>query len=85
MIINDTIVQASFTIVTYDRKNIFIIQATGGQKSNQYLNGSLNVGPNHLFGINWDKESWVRLCSVCLMVMKKKQSLSGVWISLVVC
>jgi hypothetical protein len=28
MIVNDTIVQASFTIVTYDRKNIFIIQAT---------------------------------------------------------
>jgi hypothetical protein len=31
MIVNDacTIVQASFTIVTYDRQNIFIIQATG--------------------------------------------------------
>ncbi len=30
MIVNDacTIVQASFTIVTYDRQNIFIIQAT---------------------------------------------------------
>ncbi len=27
-IINDTRVQASFTIVTYNRKNIFIIQAT---------------------------------------------------------
>jgi hypothetical protein len=27
-IVNDTIVQASFTIITYDRKNIFIIQAT---------------------------------------------------------
>jgi hypothetical protein len=29
-IVNDacTIVQASFTIVTYDRENIFIIQAT---------------------------------------------------------
>ncbi len=24
-----TIVQASFTVVTYDRQNIFIIQATG--------------------------------------------------------
>jgi len=33
MIKNDacTIVQASFTIVTYDRQNIFIIQATGCQ------------------------------------------------------
>jgi len=29
--INDTIVQASFTIVTYDRKNIFIIQTTDSQ------------------------------------------------------
>ncbi len=28
-IVNDTIVQASFTSVTYDHKNIFIIQATG--------------------------------------------------------
>jgi hypothetical protein len=28
MIVNDTVEQASFTIVTYDRKNIFIIQAT---------------------------------------------------------
>jgi hypothetical protein len=28
MIANDTIVQASFTIITYDCKNIFIIQAT---------------------------------------------------------
>jgi len=31
MIVNDacTIVQATFTIVTYDHQNIFIIQATG--------------------------------------------------------
>jgi hypothetical protein len=40
MIINDayTIVQASsFTIVTYDRKNIFIIQATGGNMGPWYV------------------------------------------------
>ncbi len=29
--VNDTIVQASFTIITYGRKNIFIIQATDSQ------------------------------------------------------
>jgi hypothetical protein len=32
------VVQASFTIVTYDRKNIFIIQATGVEKNEQHLN-----------------------------------------------
>jgi hypothetical protein len=37
MIINDTIVQASFTIVTYDRKNIFTIQATGGSMGYRYV------------------------------------------------
>ncbi len=29
MIVSTFIVQASFTIVTYDRQNMFIIQATG--------------------------------------------------------
>ncbi len=40
MIINDayTIVQvSSFTIVTYDRKNILIIQATGGNMGPWYV------------------------------------------------
>ncbi len=32
------IVLASFTIVTYDCQNMFIIQATGGKSSNLYLN-----------------------------------------------
>jgi hypothetical protein len=36
-IVNDTIVQASFTIVTYDRKNIFTIQATGGSMGYRYV------------------------------------------------
>jgi hypothetical protein len=31
------IVLASFTIVTYDHQNMFIIQATGGQSSYLYL------------------------------------------------
>jgi hypothetical protein len=29
MIVSTFIVQASFTIITYDRQNMFIIQATG--------------------------------------------------------
>ncbi len=33
MIVSTFIVQASFTIVTYDRQNMFIIQATGGVES----------------------------------------------------
>ncbi len=38
-IVNDacTIVQASFTIVTYDRQNIFIIQATGEFNADKLL------------------------------------------------
>jgi hypothetical protein len=36
-IVNDTIVQASFTIVTYGRKNIFIIQATDGSIVPRYF------------------------------------------------
>ncbi len=30
----------------------------------------VKVGPNHLFGVNWDIESRVRLCSVRLLVKK---------------
>jgi len=37
MIVNDTIVQASFTIVTYDRKNIFIIQAAGVTHDDRHM------------------------------------------------
>jgi hypothetical protein len=40
------------------------------------------VAPNHLFRVNWDIESQVRLCSVRAMVEKNKSG-SGVWVSLV--
>jgi len=41
----------------------------------------VNVGPNHLFRVNGDIESWVRLCSVCLMVKKTSPGLEfgSVW------
>ena len=52
MIVSTFIVQASFTIVTYDCQNMFIIQATGYFVDNVNCHNSFNI----LFsGITGDK------------------------------
>ncbi len=64
MIVNDacTIVQASsFTIVTYDRKNIFIIQATGG-----------NMGPWYVLQLLFGEKSQKLLITQQPLELEKK-------------